>query len=98
MTGSPDLLSLIGSAIEKLRRSIDLFDAAQAQGGVEELSAVCREIDDYLARIDDDPLLKLAPLDRGELEERLHEIEGALSEVITGVHHAQTSDQTTGLP
>jgi len=87
-TGAVDLLSLIGSAIEKLRRSIDLFDAAQAQCGVEELASVCQEIDDYLAQIGDDPLLKLAPLDRGELEERLHEIEDVLAEVIAGVNHA----------
>jgi len=80
-----DLLSLIGSAIEKLRRSIELFDTEQRQGGVEELSSVLQEIDAYLARIDEDPILKLAPLDRTDVEGRLHGIDDDLSAVIDGL-------------
>ena len=77
-----DLLTLIGSAIEKLRKSVELFEASQQDDGLHELSSVIVEIDDYVRRIDDDPLLKLSPVDRSQLGERLAAVKGELQVVI----------------
>jgi hypothetical protein len=63
-----DLLTLIGSSIEELQRSIEFFDKAES----------------YLARIEDDPILKIAPIDPVVLAERLHGVEEDLSAVIEG--------------
>ena len=78
-----DLLNLIGSSIEKLRQCIELFDKAQPAGGVEKLSSVLAEIDGYLKEIDTDPILRLASVDQGEIEGRLHSIETDLSSIIS---------------
>lgn len=78
-----DLLNLIGSSIENLRQCIEFFDAEQPAGGVEKLSSVLTEIDGYLKEIDDDPILKLAAIDRGEIEGRLHSIETDLGSIIS---------------
>lgn len=83
-----DLLGLIGSAIEKLKTSIDLFSDDHPQRGVEELSLVLEEIDAYLTRIDRDPILRLAPINPSELEQRLHGVEADLSAVIAGLDPA----------
>ncbi len=79
-----DLLTLIGSSIEELQHSIEFFDKAEPQDGVARLSAVMQEIGRYLARLEDDPILKLAPVDPIVLTERLHGIEEDLSAVIEG--------------
>jgi hypothetical protein len=79
-----DLLTLIGSSIEELQHSIEFFDKAKPQDGVARLSAVMQEIGRYLARLEDDPILKLAPVDPIVLAERLHGIEEDLSAVIEG--------------
>lgn len=79
-----DLLTLIGSSIEELQRSIEFFDQAKPQDGVARLSIVMQGIGYYLARIEDDPILKLAPVDPAVLAERLHGIEEDLSAVIEG--------------
>ena len=52
-----DLLTLIGSSIEELQRSIEFFDKAEPKDGVARLSIVMRGIGHYLARIKDDPIL-----------------------------------------
>ncbi len=78
----PDLLTLIGSAIERLKRSVELFETSQRDGGLQELFSVIEEIDRYLAQIDDDPLLKLSPVDRAGLGERLETVKGELAAVI----------------
>jgi hypothetical protein len=79
-----DLLTLIGSSIEELQHSIEFFDKAEPQDGVARLSTVMQEIGRYLARLEDDPILKLAPIDPIVLAERLHGIEEDLSAVIEG--------------
>jgi len=79
-----DLLTLIGSSIEELQHSIEFFDRAEPQDGVVHLAIVMQGIGRYLARIEDDPLLKLAPIDPVVLAERLHGIEEDLSAVIEG--------------
>ncbi len=79
-----DLLTLIGSSIEELQRSIEFFDRAEPQDGVVHLSIVMQGIGRYLTRIEDDPILKLAPIDPVVLAERLHGIEEDLSAVIEG--------------
>ncbi len=78
-----DLLNLIGSSIENLRQCIELFDEAQPAGGVEKISSVLAEIDGYLREIDTDPILRLASVDQGEIEGRLHSIETDLSSIIS---------------
>jgi hypothetical protein len=77
-----DLLNLIGKAIESLQQSIGLFEASQRVAGLEQLSSVILEIDNYLERIDEDPLLKLATVDRSGLGERLDGVKGELTSVI----------------
>jgi hypothetical protein len=85
MTGkTTDLLTLIGSSIEELQRSIEFFNKAEPQDGVARLSGVMQGIGYYLTRIEDDPILKLAPIDPTVLAERLHGIEEDLSAVIEG--------------
>jgi hypothetical protein len=79
-----DLLTLIGSSIEELQRSIEFFDRAEPRDGVVHLSIVMQGIGRYLAQIEDDPILKLAPIDPVVLAERLHGIEEDLSAVIEG--------------
>jgi hypothetical protein len=80
-----DLLGLIGSAIEKLKTSIDLFSDDHAQQGTQTLSLVVDEIEGYLSHIEEDPILRLAPIDPGELKDRLHGVEADLSAVISGL-------------
>ena len=77
-----DLLSLIGKAIENLQQSIELFEASQPVAGLDHLSSVILEIDNYLERIDEDPLLKIATVDRIGLGERLVSVKGELTSVI----------------
>jgi hypothetical protein len=79
-----DLLTLIGSSIEELQRSIEFFDRAEPRDGVVHLSIVMEGISRYLTQIEDDPILKLAPIDPVVLAERLHGIEEDLSAVIAG--------------
>ncbi len=78
----PDLLSLIGVAIEKLGRSVELFEASRQSDGLKELTSVLVEIDGYVARMDEDPLLELSPVDRTQLVERLGKVKRELQAVI----------------
>jgi hypothetical protein len=80
-----DLLTLIGTAIEQLRQSIELFEAASQVEGVSRLSAVIREIDGYMDRAHDDPLLKLARIDASSLAADLTHIKTDLVAVIDKV-------------
>ncbi len=77
-----DLLNLIGKAIENLQRSIELFEASRREAGLKQLSSAILEIDHYLERIDEDPLLKIATVDRVGLSERLLGVKGELTSVI----------------
>lgn len=82
-----DLLNLIGSSIENLRQCIEFFDNSQPDGGAEKISSVLTEIDDYLKEIDSDPIIKLAAIDRGQIEKRLHSIETDLASIILELNH-----------
>ena len=77
-----DLLNLIGRAIESLQRSIELFEDSEREAGLNQLSSVISEIDHYLERIDEDPLLKIATVDRAGLSERLVGVKQELASVI----------------
>jgi hypothetical protein len=77
-----DLLNLIGKVIEELQSSIELFEAAEHEDGLTQLSSVVLEIDHYLEQSDDDLLLKLVPIDRTSLGERLKAVKGELVSVI----------------
>lgn len=85
-SATTDLLALIGSAIEQLRRCIALFETAEAFAGVEHLSAVIDEIDVYLATSDQDPLLRLASLSPGHVREGLLDVRSDLTSVVDEVH------------
>jgi hypothetical protein len=80
-----DLLSLIGRLIDELRLSIGLFEASQREGGLEHLAAVVEAIDDYLGRLESDPLLRLAPIAPAEVRDGLDHIRCDLCEVIRGL-------------
>ena len=80
-----DLLSLIGTAIEQLRQSIELFEVASQAEGVICLSAVISEIDAYMDRAHDDPLLRLARIDASSLATDLKHIKTDLVAVINRV-------------
>lgn len=79
-----DLVTLIGNAIEKLQRGVELFEASRREDGLKELNSVIQEIDSYVERIDDDPLLKLAPIDRASLGARLNGVKVEITSVIEG--------------
>lgn len=70
-----DLLALIG-------RGIESFEASRQGAALDELSAVIHDIEEYLDRIDEDPLLGMAALDPVHLEENLSGIQADLAGVI----------------
>jgi len=80
-----DLLTLIATAIEQLRQSIELFETAARTEGVSRLSAVINEIDTYMAHANDDPLLQLAHIDASSLATNLTHIKTDLVAVIDHV-------------
>jgi hypothetical protein len=84
-SATTDLLTLIGSAIEQLRRCIAMFETSESAGGVEHLTAVIDEIDVYLASSDEDPLLRLAALSPGRVREGLLDVRTDLTSVIDEV-------------
>ena len=89
-----DLLSLIGDSIENLSQCIALFDQAQPADGVEKLSSVITKIEAYLQEIDADPILRLASVDRREIEVRLQSIETDVTAIISDLGdniHAPTA-------
>ncbi len=77
-----DLLSLIGRAIDELRLSIGLFEAADRAEALAHLTAVVEAIDQYLLRIDQDPLLRLAPIPPSDVRASLTHIRQDLGAVI----------------
>lgn len=77
-----DLLSLIGQAIDELRLSIGKFEAADREHGLEHLAIVIGSIDAYLAHLESDPLLHLAPLPPGEVRAGLSNIREDLDAVL----------------
>jgi hypothetical protein len=77
-----DLLTLIGMAIEQLRQSIELFEVSSRAEGIIRLSTVIREIDAYVEKAHDDPLLQLAKIDAASLANDLAHIKSDLVSVI----------------
>lgn len=86
-----DLLSLIGTAIEQLRQSIELFEASSASEGVTCLSTVIGRIDAYMDHAHDDPLLHLARIDASSLAQNLGHIKSDLVAVIEQVDSQPSS-------
>lgn len=80
-----DLLALIGTAIDQLRQSVDWFESSSQAEGVTCLMAVIRDIDAYISRAHDDPLLQLAHIDVSTLATDLAHIKTDLAAVITQV-------------
>lgn len=81
-----DLLSLIGAAIEQLRQGIELFETSSHAEAATRLSAVISEIDAYMDRAHDDPLLQLACIDISSLAADLEHIKSDLAAVIEQVN------------
>ena len=84
-TRTMDLLSLIGTSIEQLTRSIELFESASRVEGATCLSAVIRQIGAYVDQAQDDPLLQLAHIDAAGLANDLQQVKNDLIAVITQV-------------
>jgi len=85
-SGTVDLLTLIGNAIGHLQQSIQHFEDAERRRGLSCLSSVIADIDAYLSRLADDPLVPLAHVDPERLRESLHHVQNDLSVVIEQCH------------
>ena len=83
-----DLLTLIGNAIGQLHQSIEHFEGADDQTGLSCLSTVVTDIDAYLTRLAEDPLLPLARVDPNRLRESLHHVQNDLSAVIDRIRRS----------
>ena len=90
--GAVDLLTLIGHAIEKLRRCIVLFEAADADSGVQSIGAVVDEIDSYLEVAEEDPLLRLATMPPDRIRDGLQQIQEELVAVIDDLRQPPSND------
>jgi hypothetical protein len=80
-----DLLTLIGHAIDRLQRCIVLFEGCEMAGGVDNISAVVIEIDEYLEHADEDPLLRLASLPPAHVRDGLVAVQSDLTSIIDEV-------------
>ena len=89
-SGVSDLLTLIGDAVEKLQRSVTLFELSDCSGGVNELREVITRIDRYVQGMDEDPLLKLASIDRDVVIQKLEGVKQELSVVIAALTTTST--------
>jgi hypothetical protein len=85
-----DLLTLIGRAIGQLQQSIEYFEEADKGTGLSCLSTVITDIDAYLDRLADDPLVPLAHVDSARLRESLHHVQDDLSVIIDQIHEPPT--------
>jgi len=86
-----DLLTLIGRAIGQLHRSIQHFEESDSGRGLSCLSTVITDIDTYLDRLTDDPLVPLSRVDPDKLRESLHHVQEDLSVVIEQVRRPPAS-------
>jgi len=89
---STDLLALIGSAIELLRKSIVMFEASKTADGIESISTVVAQIDGYLEGADEDPILRLAALPPAHVRSGLTTIQEELAAVIDELKPQQQHD------
>ena len=85
-----DLLSLIGRAIGQLQKSIEHFEGDDSGTGLSCLSTVIRDIDAYLDRLVEDPLVPLAHVYPKRLRESLQHVQNDLSVVIEQIKQAST--------
>ncbi|MCI2426140.1 hypothetical protein LM597_01820 [Candidatus Acetothermia bacterium] len=76
------LLVLIGYAVTKSKESVELFEQANSKAGCRCLIAVIAEIDKYLNKTSEDPLLQLVPIDHADLNTRLQGVKEKLREVV----------------
>ncbi len=83
--GVSDLLALIGNAVEKLQRSVSLFEESDRQAGIAELHEVIDGIDRYVQGMNDDPLLKLAAIDRELVIQKLNGVKQELFVIINAL-------------
>lgn len=86
-----DLLTLIGRTIEQLRLCIEYFEEEDKGTGLSCLSTVITDIDAYLERLADDPLVLLAHVDPARLQESLHHVQNDLSVVIDQIQRDDTA-------
>ena len=86
-----DLLTLIGKAIGQLQKSILHFEKADDGNGLTCLSTVIADIDAYLDRLGDDPLIPLAHVDPARLRDSLHHVQDDLSVVIERIRRPPAS-------
>jgi hypothetical protein len=77
-----DLLSLIGRAIEGLRQAVEKLDSHAQRDGLQHLTSVIEDINGYLEQMDNDPLLRLAPLAPGHISEGLCRVRDDLALVV----------------
>ncbi|RLE33306.1 hypothetical protein DRJ24_05470 [Candidatus Acetothermia bacterium] len=84
-----DLLTLIGRTIERLQKGIELFEEDDRTAGLKHLSAVIEEIDAYLGRASEDPLLRLAGLPEGEVAVSLSDVKSDISSVIADLRRTK---------
>jgi len=84
-----DLLTLIGRTIERLQKGIELFEEDDRTAGLKHLSAVIEEIDAYLRRASEDPLLRLAGLPEGEVAVSLSDVKSDISSVIADLRRTK---------
>ncbi len=83
-----DLLTLIGNAIGQLNQCIEHFEGADNKTGLSCLSTVITDIDAYLTRLAEDPLVPLARVDPDRLRESLHHVQDDLSAVIDRIRRS----------
>lgn len=86
-----DLLTLIGNAIGHLQKCIEHFEEADQKTGLTCLSTVITDIDVYLDRLAEDPLVPLAHVDPERLRESLHHVQDDLSVVMERIEPPPTS-------
>jgi len=77
-----DLLTLIGRTIDRLQQGIELFEGERRDAGLKHLTAAIEEIDAYLERASEDPLLRLAGLPAKDESASLHDVKSDISSVI----------------
>ncbi len=87
-----DLLTLIGQAIGQLQQSIECFEEQDRAAGLECLSKVIEDIDHYLERLGDDPLVSLTHVDPAKLKNSLLHVQGDLAVVIDRIRTPPSSD------
>ncbi|MEW5826733.1 MAG: hypothetical protein AB1778_07860 [Candidatus Bipolaricaulota bacterium] len=82
---SVDLLTLIARALDQLRAAVDTLESHRPEAGAAHLAATIRQIDRYVDGMDDDPLLRLAPLETTTVRESLRSVRADLNAVVESI-------------